>query len=145
MFAWGPAGALSAQLRRAAHQLDNRIPRLKSAGLHAQEDFRGAYARKFDRHMDICTGDAVKFVAALNEAAEALDQLSQQASEEQQRREIAREWKREHDEWARSREDRGILGVLQDLDGTEEPKPPDLPEIKPHPLLAKTPASGGRE
>jgi hypothetical protein len=143
LFAWGPAASLSAQLRRAARMLDNRIPRLKSAAHHAKEDFRGVYARKFDHHMSICTGDAAKFSAAMEKAAEALDQLSQMATEEQQRREIAREWQRRHEEWERKRGD-GLLQTLKDLDGTEEPKPPDLPEIKPHPLLAKAPASGGR-
>lgn len=144
MFAWGAAGSLSAQLRRAARQLDNRIPRLESAAHHAQEDFCGAYARKFDRHIDICMSDAAKFVDAMNEAAIMLDELSQLASDEQKRREIAREWKRKHDEWERSR-DGGIIQALKDLDGNEEPKPPDLPEIKPKPRLSETPASGGRE
>lgn len=143
-FAWGPAGSLSAQLRRSARQLDNRVPRLESAAQHAKVDFRGAYARKFDRHMNKCTSDAAKISAALEEAAEMLDQLSKMASEEQERRKVAREWKKKHDEWERNR-DGGPLQILKDLDGTEEPKPPDLQEITPHPLVADAPDSGNRE
>jgi uncharacterized protein YukE len=144
-FAWGPATALAAQLRTTAHMLDARVPRMRSAAHHATEDWHGAHRRKFDRHMEICTGDAAKFVTALQEAAEMLDQLAQLAHNEQNRREVARAWKIEHDEWERNH-DGGIGGFLHDtLLGSGEPKPPEEPEIHPHPLVAASPPSGERE
>jgi uncharacterized protein YukE len=144
-FAFGPASALAAQLRSTASMLDARVPRMRSAAHHAKQDWHGSYAHTFDRHMRICTGDAAKFVAALERAADMLDQLARLAREEQDRREIARAWKIEHDEWERNH-DGGIGGFLHDtLLGSGEPKPPNLPEIKPHPLVAESPPSGGRE
>lgn len=143
-FAWGPAAALSAQLRRAARTLDHSVPRLNAAAHHAKQDWHGAYARRFDDHMSKCTGDARRFVAALEGAAEKLDQLAELAREEQHRREIAREWRIRHDEWERNR-----TPVLSDIGdalgiGEDEPKPPNLPEIHPRPLLAEAPPSSGR-
>jgi uncharacterized protein YukE len=144
-FAWGPASALSAQLRRTAQALEQAVPRMHSAADHAKEDWQGAYARKFDRHMQIATGDAAKFVAALDRAAGMLDELAQLAHEEQHRREVARAWKIKHDEWKRHHGG-GLGGFVHDsLFGSGEPKPPEQPEIKPHPLVADTPPSGGRE
>jgi len=143
-FAWGPASEVTAQLRRTARMLDARVPRMRSAAHDAKEDWHGAHARRFDDHMEICTSDAAKFVTALEQAAEMLDQLAQLAREEQNRREIARAWKIEHDEWERNH-DGGIGGFLHDtLLGSGEPKPPDLPEIHPQPLVAESPPSAGR-
>ena len=144
-FAWGPATALSAQLRRTARMLDNRVPRMTSAAHQAKQDWHGHHARKFDQHMRICTSDAAKFVTALDRAAEMLDELAQLAHEEQHRREIAREWKIKHDEWERNHGG-GIGGFVHDtLFGDGEPKPPDLPEIKPHPYVPDRPPAGHRE
>jgi uncharacterized protein YukE len=144
-FAWGPAAALSAQLRRAARTLDDSIPRIAAAALHAKQDWRGAYARRFDDHMTKCTTDARRFAAAMEDAAATLDELADLARKEQQRREIARAWKVRHDEWEKHHG--GIVNTLKDLatgDGDPEPKPPDLPEITPHPRVAHAPASSGR-
>jgi uncharacterized protein YukE len=69
-FAWGPAAALSAQLRRAARTLDDSIPRLGAAAHHAKQDWHGAYARRFDDHMRTCTADARRFAAAMEDAAQ---------------------------------------------------------------------------
>jgi uncharacterized protein YukE len=144
-FAWRPAAALSAHLRRAARTLDDSIPRLGAAALHAKQDWHGAYARRFDDHMRTCTTDARRFAAAMENAAQTLDELADLAREEQQRREIARTWKAKHDEWERHRH--GVLSDITDLfgGGDPEPEPPNLPEIRPHPRVAHAPASGGRE
>jgi uncharacterized protein YukE len=144
-FAWGPAAALSAQLRRAARTLDHAIPRLSAAAHHAKQDWHGAYARRFDDHMRTCTTDARSFAAALEEAAQTLDELADLAHKEQQRREIARAWKVKHDEWEKHHH--GLVSDVVDLlgGGGDEPKPPNLAEITPHPRVAHAPASGGRE
>lgn len=142
-FAWGSAAALSGQLRRAARALDGCIPRLGAAAHHAKQDWHGAYARRFDDHMSKCTTDARRFVAAMEHAAETLDELADLAHEEQKRRDIARAWEAKHKEWERHHH--GILSDVKDLlTGGDEPKPPDLPEITPHPRVADAPASSGR-
>jgi uncharacterized protein YukE len=144
-FAWGPAAALSAQLRRAARTLDDSIPRLSAAAHHAKQDWHGAYARRFDDHMRKCTTDARRFAAAMEAAAQTLDELADLAHKEQQRREIARAWQTKHEEWERHHH--GVWGDIADLfgGGDPEPQPPDLPEITPHPRVAEAPATSGRE
>jgi uncharacterized protein YukE len=143
-FAWGAATALSAQLRQAARTLDECVPRLSAAAHHAKQDWHGAYARRFDDHMSTCTRDARRFAAALQEAAKTLDELGDLARREQQRREIARIWKDEHDAWEKHHH--GLLGDIADVftGGGDEPRPPDLREIVPHPRLIHAPAVGGR-
>jgi len=141
-FAWGPAAALSAQLRRAARTLDDSIPRMSAAAHHARHDWHGAYARKFDDHMRKCTTDARRFAAAMEEAADTLDELADLAHKEQKRREVARAWEAKHREWETHHH--GWLGIPAFLAGGDEPKPPDLQEIRPHPRVAHAPSSSGR-
>jgi hypothetical protein len=47
--------------------------------------------------MDTCTNDASRLSAAMEKAAHQVDELARLAREEQERREKAREWKRERD------------------------------------------------
>lgn len=144
-FPWGLAARLSADFRSAASQLDGQIPRRNALASHAKQDFRGAYSRKFSGHMKICTGDAAKIATALEEAAATLDELAQLAREEQERREIAREWKRKHDEWEKEQSNDGLFENAWDaVAGDDEPKPPDIPEKTPPDKTIEAPATGGR-
>ncbi len=145
-FAWDAASRLKHSFIRAADELEAQIPRRSSYAQHAKRDWRGTYAEQFEgEHMPITIGDARKIAAECRRCAQMLEQLSQLAREEQERRELAREWKREHDAWERDQADDNILDDVVDIvGGDDEPKPPDLPEIKPHPLVAKAPPVGDR-
>lgn len=144
-FPWATASRLSAEFRRAAGELDAQTPRRNAMAGHAKEDWRGAYARKFSGHMKVCMGDAARIATALHEAAATLDELAKLAREEQARREIAREWKREHDAWKREQSNDGLLENAWDgLAGDDEPKPPDIPQKTPPTRTIEAPATGGR-
>jgi uncharacterized protein YukE len=144
-FPWALAKQLSAEFRRAAGEIDGQIPRRNSMATHAKEDWRGTYARKFDGHMEICTGDAAKLAAALEKAAATLDELAQLAREEQERRDIAQAWKVEHDAWEREQSNDGLLENAWDgIAGDDEPKPPDLPVKTPPTRTLPNPVRGGR-
>jgi hypothetical protein len=145
-FAWEAASTLRRSFLRAASELEQQIPRRTSYAALALRDWRGRYADEFEgQHMAVTRGDAHRIAAECRRCAAMLDQLAQQAREEQQRRELARAWKLEHDAWEREQADRDVVEKIGDLlGGDDEPKPPDLPEITPHPLVADAPAVGAR-
>jgi hypothetical protein len=144
-FAWDAASKLKRLFLRTADELEEQIPRRGSYGQHAKRDWRGRYANEFDNHMSITTGDAGRIAAELRKCAQMLHELTQLAREEQQRREIARAWKVKHDAWEADQANDNVLDDLGDLlGGDDEPKPPDLPEIKPQPLVAEAPPTGER-
>ena len=62
--------------------------------------------------MSKCTTDARRFMAAMEHAAETLDELADLAHEEQKRRDIARAWEAKHKEWERHHH--GILSDVKD-------------------------------
>jgi hypothetical protein len=144
-FAWGAASKLKAEFKRAAEELEDQAGVFASASEQALEDWRGAFARDFRReHMRITRDDARRIAAELQKCATMLSQLANLARKEQDRREVAREWKREHEAWEREQSDDGLgENIMDALGGDDEPKPPDLPEIKPEPLVATAPLSCG--
>ena len=144
-FAWDAASKLKQELLRAAGKLEGQIPRRNSYARHALEDWRGRYAHEFEvEHMAYTTGDAQRIATALQNCAEMVHELANLARQEQDRREIARAWKRKHDAWEADQADDSVLDDLGDLlGGNDEPEPPDLPEIKPQTLVATSPPSCG--
>lgn len=145
-FAWGEASSLKHSFIRAARELRQQSKRITKYGDDALEEWRGRYAKEFEgEHMAITTGDADKIADECERCAEMLSQLANLAREEDDRRKVARAWKAEHDKWEEDQKNRGFGGWLEDtITGDDEPKPPDLPEIKPQPLVAKSPPVEGR-
>jgi hypothetical protein len=149
-FAWHAASALKHSFLRAASELEDQIGERASYAEAAKRDWRGRYAEEFEsEHMTAMRDDARKLAAECRRCAGMLEQLAQLAREEQQRRELARAWEAEHRAWEREQASRhGIGGVIADFGdavlGDGEPKPPDLPEVRPHPLVSDAPAIGAR-
>jgi len=142
-FAWGEASTLRQELLRAAMELEQQAKARSILAADAKEDWHGRYVSVFERqHMRCTIDDGFAIASALRNCAEMLHELAQLAREENKRA-LARAWKDEHDEWERTH-DSGFLG-LGDLNGNEEPKMPDLPEIIPQPLVASFPSVGSRE
>jgi hypothetical protein len=143
-FAWGEASRLQREFEHAAELLEDQIPSRRSRASHAKDGWDGRYASVFEhQHMSCTIDDARAIAAEMRRCAKMLEQLANLAKQENERRAIAREWQAEHDEWERKRGD-GVGQWVKDLDGTEEPKPPDVPEIKPQPFVATSPPSGER-
>lgn len=144
-FAWGEASKLKHEFERAADELEEQLPRRRKLAHHAEDDWRGRYVSVVRRQHMACTLDDAKAIAAeMRRCAKMLEQLANLARQENKRRAIAREWKTRHDEWERNRQG-GIMGFVNDLDGNEEPEPPDVPEIVPQPFVSTTPPCGSRD
>lgn len=134
-FDWEAATRLAAALRGTATLLEAQIPSRNAFAQSAREDWRGTSAEKFDGRMSVCVGDARRFAKALADTALKVDELARLAREEQHRRDLAKEWKRKHDEWQRRRDERDgweKLGdfVTEDIGwaDSDEPLPPDPPK-----------------
>lgn len=143
-FAWGEASKLKHELERAADELEEQLPRRRKLAHHAEHDWHGRYVSVFRRQHMSCTIDDARAIAAeMRRCAKMLEQLANLARQENKRREIARDWKARHDEWERNRQG-GLVGFINDLDGNEEPEPPNVPEIIPQPFVATSPPCGSR-
>jgi uncharacterized protein YukE len=126
-FAWDAATALAADLRATAGGLEGQVPRRNSLADTAKEEWRGVYAGKFTGRMSICTSDAGRVASAMRDAAEKLDELAVLAHEEQERRELARAWKVEHDAWQRREDDKGMFESFTDGVGITDYDEPVCP------------------
>ncbi len=144
-FAWDEADKLEAALESAADRLEAQIGGRARDGERALDDWRGNYAKLFrEQHMHITITDAKAIAAALRKCAAMVRQLRELAEEEKERRRIALEWHNKHEAWERDQADDDALDNLGDLlGGSDEPKPPDVPEIKPKELVATSPPSCG--
>ena len=140
-FAWGAAAKLRQEFLRAAEELEGQVPSRNSYAQHALQDWRGRYAQEFEgEHMAITTGDARRIAAELRKCAQMLHELANLARKEQERRDVARAWQVKHDAWEREQSNDGFGENLWDsIAGDDEPKPPEVPEIKPEALVAASP------
>ena len=149
-FAWHAAASLKRSFLAAANELEGQVGERASYAEDARRDWRGRYAQEFEsEHMAAIRRDAHTLAAACRTCAEMLEQLADRARQEQDRREVLRAWAAEHEAWEHEKASRhGVLGAIADVGdallGDDEPKPPDLPEITPHPLVPDKPAIGGR-
>jgi hypothetical protein len=145
-FAWDAASSLKHSFLRAASELEDQIPRRHAYATHAMRDWRGRYAKEFEgEHMAATTGDARRIAAECRRCAEMLEELAQLAREENHRRALARAWEAKHKAWDQEHAHRNLLEMAGDLIGGDgEPKPPDLPETKPHPRVANAPGISAR-
>lgn len=91
-FNWTAADDLVAELRSTASVLADQIGVRKRIAGKAREQWEGSYGQQFDGRLNICTGDAQRFVTKMRDAANDLEELAKLARQEQQRRVNARKW-----------------------------------------------------
>ena len=103
----------------------------------AAKDFKGHFADLFRTNQTTAHSDATELVSALRLVSTGARRLKEEARKEQQRREVARAWKKEHD-------DRNMLEKGWDSVFGEE-EPPVGPAAEPIHLSAPTPPSGHRQ
>lgn len=100
-------------------------------------DFQGRFSRIFQTNAETAARDRGELTGRLRELATFARELADQARAEQQRREKAREWKRQQD-------DRNTLELIGDFfTGAEDP--PVGPPNPPLSRAAASPAPAGRE
>ncbi len=137
-FNWDGAARLERELRSTATTLDSQIPRRNGYASDAREEWRGLYSRQFVGRMEICSSDARRLSSAMELAARQVEQLAVAARREQDRREAAREWKREQD-------NESLLNKGKDFLFGEDDKPPIPPPDPPLNLLTPPTTATGRE
>lgn len=134
-FNWGGAASLEQELRTTAGALDGQIPQRNGYASHAREEWRGAYSRQFVQRMEVCTSDAGRLSSAMTLAANQVKELAEAARREQQRREKARAWKREHDH-------KSLLDKVGDFFTGDDDKPPIPPPEPPPQYVSEAPVRG---
>jgi len=128
-FDFDAASDLAAKFRASANLVTaQQLPRRRELARTARADWQGRYADIFDTRMGQCTGDADRLAEAMRDAATKVDQLAEEAKREQQRRDRANEYLREHAEWReRERErDNDLLPEVIDFSSHDEPEMPDM-------------------
>ncbi|MEA2233925.1 MAG: hypothetical protein QOD83_3741 [Solirubrobacteraceae bacterium] len=149
-FNWEVADALVARLNAGAGLLRAQRSRRTELAGKARTDWRGVYEGKFGARMTVCVTDAGRLADAMELAAKQVQELAQLAREEQQRREVAKQYERDLKAWQERRDNRNPLEV--GFDGVTEafgaddgkPRPPDGPKSK-RVLTADAPNPAGRE
>jgi len=103
----------------------------------AAKDFKGHFADLFRDNQSTARADAAELAARLREVATGARRLKEEAAKEQQRREVARAWKKEHD-------DRNLLEKGWDSVFGED-APPVGPPAEPVHIPVSPPQSGPRQ
>lgn len=106
---------------------------------HARTDWQGEALRVFNQRVQQGNTDAGELASALRDAAEDVRALQRAAKAEQERRKVAREWKRAYDE--NEANESGWNSFTDGVFGEdfEAPPEPDYPE--PEPNLEAPPGS----
>ncbi|MEA2154781.1 MAG: hypothetical protein QOE11_921 [Solirubrobacteraceae bacterium] len=145
-FAWDAASRLKHEFERAADELDRQLRTRRHAADHAEQDWHGRYSSVFEHfHMGCTINDGRGIAQELRRCAQMLEQLANLAREENDRRRLARAWKVKHDAWEQAQKHDNLFDDLVDVVGGDgEPKPPNVPELKPQPFVATGPPGGER-
>ena len=111
----GAANALISACRTAASAVDAQTGQRSSWVTTAMQDFKGHFSQLFSANAQTAAGDATELANRLREVATGAERLKEEAAKEQQRRDKARAWKKEHD-------DRNALEQFGDwLSGGDDP------------------------
>ena len=128
-FDFEAASDLAARFRASANLVTaQQLPRRRELARTARVDWRGRYADIFDTRMGQCSGDADRLAEALRDAAAKVDQLAEEARREQQRRDRANEYLKEHAAWREREHERNndLLPEFLDFSSHDEPEMPDM-------------------
>ena len=133
----GAADRLITVCDGAASVITGQIASRRSWQATAAKDFKGHFADLFRTNQTTAHSDATELAGALRLVATGARRLKEEARKEQQRREVARRWKKEHDD--RNMFEKGWDSVFG------EDEPPVGPAAEPIHLSAPTPPSGHRQ
>src|SRR5919112_5906835 len=95
-FDWGVADALVAQLTARAALLRAQGDKRNPLAAKARTDWRGVYEAKFGERMKVCLTDAGDLAKAMEKAAKQVKELAKLAREEQERRNLAKQYVQDH-------------------------------------------------
>jgi uncharacterized protein YukE len=133
-FDWDAADALVAQLTARAVLLRAQGEKRNPFAAKARTDWRGVYAGKFGERMKVCLSDAERLATAMDKAADQVKELAKLAREEQERRDVAKQYELDLKAWQERRDRRGVLetgvdGVTEFFGASDDkPQPPSGPK-----------------
>ncbi|HEY9290710.1 MAG TPA: DUF6531 domain-containing protein, partial [Microlunatus sp.] len=93
----GVADALIAACDGAAAKIEGQAGSRSSYVATASADFQGYFSRLFASNASVASADGTELAARLRQVATGARRLKSEAAKEQQRRQTARDWKREQD------------------------------------------------
>ena len=94
----GTADTLITACRAAASSIDGQAGQRASSVTTAMTDFKGHFSELFSANAPTAAGDATELANRLREVATGAERLKEEARKEQERRQKARAWKKEHDD-----------------------------------------------
>ncbi|RAX49118.1 type IV secretion protein Rhs [Arthrobacter sp. AQ5-05] len=141
----GTADALISAFNLAALSIEEQSGSRSSLVATAGTEFKGHFSQLFADNARVASADATELAARLREAATGAKSLKEEASKENERRRMAREWKQRRDE----RRDNFLAKGWDWVFGEEEPPvgPPaqevSIEASAPVTGIRQTPAPGG--
>ena len=138
-FDFGTANALIGAFRAAATKIESQAGSRSSLVATARADFKGHFSQLFADNARVASSDATELAARLRETADGAKQLKEQAHRENERRRLAREWKKRKDE----RDSNLFHNAVDAIFGEEDP--PVGPPSEPVSVQASAPATGVRQ
>ncbi len=133
----GAADALITACRNAATSVDGQVGERWGFVHTGSTDFKGRFSELFAQNALTAAGDATEVSTRLRQVADGAEQLKEEARKEQQRRDTAKAWKKEHDE-------RSNAEKLWDW-GTGGDDPPVGPPASPVSIAVSPASSQARE
>lgn len=97
-FDFGVASTVATAFDNAATVVDGQAGSRSSWVSTGLTDFKGHFAEVFGTNAAVAAGDATELSSRLGEVAAGARKLAEEARKEQQRRETARAWKKEHED-----------------------------------------------
>jgi len=146
-FDFSAAEDLAARFRASGALVSaQQLPRRGELADTAREDWLGQYADIFDTRVTQCASDAERLAEALSDAVTKVEQLAQEAREEQTRRDRANEYLIEHAAWREREQERNndLVPEFMDFSSHDEPEAPDMTG-EPSSLPLMDPNIGPRE
>lgn len=135
-FAWTQADTLATAFDEMAAAVES-MSDWNSWADHARTDWAGEALRMFNQRVTQGNTDAGELATALRDAAEDVRALKRAAQAEQDRREVAREWKRAYDE--NEANESGWNQFTDWVGGEDFEAPPEPDYPAPEPNLAVPP------
>ena len=133
------ADTLIAAVNDAASLIEGQTGSRASWVTTGAKDFKGHFADLFQANAATAKADSAELVARLREVAQGATRLKEEAAKEQQRREIARQWKKERDD--RNLFEKGWDKVV----GDDSDTPPVGPAATPVTLAVSAPRNAPRQ
>lgn len=130
-FNFGTAETVAGKFRSAAQSVRDQQSGRQSFVSTGSQDFKGGFADGFTFNAETASADGTELATQLDQVAEAAEHLASQAKEENERRQVAREYYEHKDSW------QGKVEEFFHLEGPAPTGPESSPVTPPKPIESK--------